>query len=59
MGLRVTPEEELEGLDHAEHGGIAYPDFGISTHGGISALTGTSSPGTLGYAASSNPVTQP
>ncbi|MBU1052714.1 MAG: ammonium transporter [Proteobacteria bacterium] len=27
IGLRVSPEEELEGLDHAEHGGMAYPDF--------------------------------
>jgi len=27
MGLRVTPEEELEGLDFTEHGGHAYPDF--------------------------------
>jgi hypothetical protein len=24
MGLRVTEEEELEGLDLAEHGGHAY-----------------------------------
>jgi Amt family ammonium transporter len=32
IGLRVSPEEELEGLDHTEHGGIAYPDFGVSTH---------------------------
>ncbi len=34
IGLRVSPEEEMEGLDHTEHGGIAYPDFGVSTHGG-------------------------
>jgi Amt family ammonium transporter len=27
VGLRVTPEEELEGLDIAEHGGHAYYDF--------------------------------
>ena len=27
MGLRVSPEEEIEGLDFAEHGGKAYPDF--------------------------------
>ncbi|GAB4216698.1 MAG: ammonium transporter [Synechococcales cyanobacterium] len=27
VGLRVTPEEELEGLDIGEHGNIAYPDF--------------------------------
>jgi Amt family ammonium transporter len=40
IGLRVSEEEELEGLDHAEHGGIAYPDFGVSTHGGISAISG-------------------
>jgi Amt family ammonium transporter len=32
IGLRVSKEEELEGLDHTEHGGIAYPDFGVSTH---------------------------
>jgi ammonium transporter, Amt family len=33
IGLRVSPEEEIEGLDHVEHGGIAYPDFGLSSHG--------------------------
>ena len=27
MGLRVSPEEEIEGLDGVEHGGNAYPDF--------------------------------
>ena len=31
IGLRVTPEEEMEGLDLAEHGGVAYPDFGVSS----------------------------
>ena len=31
IGLRVSPEEEMDGLDHHEHGGIAYPDFGVST----------------------------
>ncbi len=29
IGLRVTPEEELEGLDTTEHGGSAYPDFEV------------------------------
>jgi Amt family ammonium transporter len=38
VGLRVTPEEELEGLDLSEHGGVAYPDFGVSSHGGISSV---------------------
>jgi Amt family ammonium transporter len=27
MGVRVTEEEELEGLDIGEHGNRAYPDF--------------------------------
>jgi len=34
MGLRVTPEEELEGLDTSEHGMHAYPDFRPTTVGG-------------------------
>ncbi len=57
MGLRVSPEEELEGLDYAEHGGIAYPDFGVSTHGGLSTGGGSSS-GAPGYAAATKPATQ-
>lgn len=32
IGLRVSPEEEAEGLDLAEHGGSAYPDFDTSTY---------------------------
>ena len=35
IGLRVSEEEELTGLDSTEHGGVAYPDFGISSHGGF------------------------
>ena len=58
IGLRVSPEEELEGLDYAEHGGIAYPDFGVSTHGGITGITGTPSSGAPSYAASASPVAQ-
>ena len=27
VGLRVSPEEEREGLDFGEHGAHAYPDF--------------------------------
>jgi ammonium transporter, Amt family len=26
-GLRVSPQEEIEGLDIGEHGSVAYPDF--------------------------------
>jgi len=32
IGLRVSPEEETEGLDVIEHGGSAYPDFETSTY---------------------------
>ena len=27
LGIRVTPEEEQEGLDIGEHGNEAYPNF--------------------------------
>ncbi len=30
VGLRVTAEEELQGLDIGEHGSSAYPDFVVS-----------------------------
>ncbi len=29
IGLRVSPEDEREGLDYTEHGGNAYPDYQI------------------------------
>ncbi len=32
VGLRVTAEEEREGLDYTEHGGNAYPDFEVSSY---------------------------
>lgn len=37
IGLRVSVEEELEGLDAIEHGGIAYPDFVVSGASGLVA----------------------
>jgi Amt family ammonium transporter len=33
VGLRVSPEEEVEGLDIEEHGNLAYPDFQIHPSG--------------------------
>jgi Amt family ammonium transporter len=42
IGLRVSAEEEIEGLDITEHGGEAYPDFGRSTHSGGMAIGGGS-----------------
>jgi Amt family ammonium transporter len=48
VGLRVSPEEELEGLDFTEHGGNAYPDFEVSAHGGggIGNISGGTRPET-------------
>jgi len=33
MGIRVSAEEEVEGLDIGEHGLTAYPDFQLSASG--------------------------
>ncbi len=42
IGIRVSPEEEYEGLDVGEHGITAYPDFqvasAIRSPGGASGL---------------------
>ena len=40
VGLRVSAEEELAGLDYAEHGGNAYPDFEVFSYGGIGSSSG-------------------
>lgn len=32
MGIRVSKDEEIEGLDPAEHGMSAYPDFRMNQH---------------------------
>jgi len=45
IGLRVSPEEELEGLDLTEHAGNAYPDFEVSSYGGMVAGGGGSAHG--------------
>jgi Amt family ammonium transporter len=41
MGIRVSPEEEIEGLDIGEHGNRAYPDFVVT---GSSSIQGASAP---------------
>jgi Amt family ammonium transporter len=36
VGIRVSAEEEMEGLDIGEHGNVAYPDFvPVGARGGI------------------------
>jgi Amt family ammonium transporter len=47
MGIRVTEEEEFEGLDLGEHGNLAYPDFTTHPTGlghGAPVATHTSAP---------------
>ena len=44
VGLRVSAEEEIEGLDIVEHGGEAYPDFGLSSSHTASPGFGSSRP---------------
>jgi Amt family ammonium transporter len=46
MGLRVSAEEEFDGLDVGEHGNSAYPDFQLATVG--SGLVPSSGPGRTG-----------
>jgi Amt family ammonium transporter len=48
IGLRVSPEKEVEGLDSTEHGGNAYPDFGVSSYGGVDTVSGEPALG-IGY----------
>ena len=43
IGLRVTPEEEMEGLDLCEHAGNAYPDFEVSSYSGGMTTLGSGS----------------
>ena len=52
VGLRVSEAEEMEGLDLAEHGGHAYPDFDVISYGGVSA-------GGAAGALSATPASQP
>lgn len=42
MGLRVTLQEEIEGLDIGEHGNVAYPDFVSRKSHTVSYSSGTS-----------------
>jgi Amt family ammonium transporter len=40
IGIRVSAEEEMEGLDIGEHGNIAYPDFVSSSGRGFAVESG-------------------
>lgn len=46
VGIRVSAEEEIEGLDIGEHGNIAYPDFvTVTARGAVLASSGIGNPG--------------
>nr|WP_320115152.1 ammonium transporter [uncultured Desulfuromonas sp.] len=63
IGMRVTAEEEMTGLDFSEHGASAYPDFQAvhlgsgSMPGGSGGLGGQTAP--AAEAITGKPVTQP
>lgn len=44
LGIRVSEQEEIEGLDIGEHGNVAYPDFAVS-------MVSTAGAMSVGYAA--------
>jgi hypothetical protein len=48
IGLRVSPDEEIGGLDLNEHAANSYPDFAPSAHGvSLMAAGGSELPGTM------------
>jgi len=61
VGLRVSPEEELAGLDITEHGGNAYPDFEVMTYGGSGlseTMSGMSAAASQAGLSSASPQTE-
>jgi Amt family ammonium transporter len=65
VGLRVSEEEEIEGLDIGEHGISAYPDFASASsllgHGRPGQVVGSgmvyaSAPGGLAEQPSAEPL---
>jgi Amt family ammonium transporter len=57
MGLRVSPEEEMEGLDVGEHGMTAYPDFVIAAEAmGQGSIPGAPAGGARAASYASRPV---
>jgi Amt family ammonium transporter len=59
MGIRVSDEEEMEGLDMGEHGNLAYPDFRTASFGdtfeGVAKAASAIMPGPA-HAVSRSPV---
>ena len=55
MGVRVSADEEFEGLDVGEHGMSAYPDF--ATHPSSFGSLAPGMPAAAVTAAATRPVT--
>jgi len=51
VGVRVSAEEEIEGLDIGEHGNVAYPDFVTVTTRGATAAAAKMAEGMEGVRA--------
>jgi Amt family ammonium transporter len=60
IGLRVTPEEETEGLDYGEHAASAYPDFQVaSPMWGAADVKGSTRPDEARVGEPVRPASQP
>ncbi|WP_321473119.1 ammonium transporter [uncultured Paludibaculum sp.] len=46
VGLRVSADEELQGLDLSEHAANCYPDFAVAPAGGGVSISGDDKPST-------------
>ena len=56
IGVRVSAEEEIEGLDVGEHGNIAYPDFASTSSSSFRSQMGSGSGSVAQYEAQTAPV---
>jgi ammonium transporter, Amt family len=56
VGLRVSPEEEIEGLDVTEHGNIAYPEFRVPAFADTPVRAGSSGQAHAGAVFSTSPA---
>ncbi|MGZ8433322.1 MAG: ammonium transporter, partial [Candidatus Binatia bacterium] len=56
IGVRVSAEEEIEGLDIGEHGNIAYPDFASTSSSSSRSHMGGGSGSVAQYEAQTAPV---
>ena len=56
IGVRVSAEEEIEGLDIGEHGNVAYPDFASTSSSSVRSLLASGSGSVVQYETQAAPV---